>query len=139
MIKQDKELLLKDLCGRLPYGVRVLSNESHIIATLLRGGKYDDGETYFIVTHIGCALKIDEFKPYLRPMSSMTEEELQEYDTICTKLLNQYKDYPKNSLWVMTYTDSEMFDFFNANHFDYHRLIEKGLALEAPEGMYKIE
>ena len=46
MTPEDKELLLKDLCARLPYGVKIQSNESKITATLLRGGQYEDGEIY---------------------------------------------------------------------------------------------
>ena len=62
--------------------------------------------------------KVEILEPYLRPMSSMSEEEYQEfgYD-------------------VLRYTPRE-FDWLNAHHFDYRGLIEKGLALEAPEGMY---
>lgn len=112
MTQEEKQLLEKDLCARLPYGVKVLSNESRIICELLRGGKYDDGEIYFIVTKIGCALKADEFKPFLRPMSSMTNAERGRMHEDIT-------------------------DWLNTHHFDYRGLIGKGLAIEAPEGMYE--
>ncbi len=62
-----------------------------------------------------------EFKPYLRPMSSMTKEELKEYE-------NARDDW---------YDDLKTYDWLLAHHFDYRGLIEKGLALEAPERMYK--
>ena len=64
--------------------------------------------------------RIENVRLYLRPMSSMTEEEEIYYNTVYTTL----KFYKKE-------------DWLNAHHFDYRGLIEKGLALEAPEGMYK--
>ena len=135
MTNEDKQLLLSDLCARLPYDTWVDFVGITFLVTGYGHGRVSLLPSPFSSTVGPCPL-IEEVKPYLRPMSSMTEEELQEYDTICTKLLNQYKAYPKNSFWVMTFTDSEMFDFFNTHHFDYHGLIEKGLAIEAPEGMY---
>ena len=65
--------------------------------------------------------KVPEVKPYLRSMSSMTVLERQEYGLVlCGELsINQY-------------------DWLNAHHFDYRGAIEKGVALEAPEGMYNI-
>ena len=122
MTQEEKRLLLKDLCARLPYGVNVLTNESKTICRLLRGGEYEDGEKYFIATKIGCALKINEFKSFLRPMSSMTDEEKEYYNDIRRYLVRD---------------DWEVVDWLNAHHFDYRGLIEKGLALEAPEGMYE--
>ena len=64
-------------------------------------------------------------KPYLRPMSSMTEEEKLEY------VIAWDSRQP--------YLPTEAMDWLNEYHFDYRDLIEKGLALEAPEGMYKTE
>jgi hypothetical protein len=79
--------------------------------------------------------KLETVKPYLRPMSSMTEEEKEEYKTI--------------SIWgevresKVHYTDIcptiEGYDWLNAHHFDYRNLIKKGLALQAPEGMYSLK
>lgn len=70
-----------------------------------------------------------EFKPYLRPMSSMTEEEkeLMKGSVIC------FNELEGNS----TLFDEIGLDWLLAHHFDFRGLIEKGLALEAPEGMYK--
>ena len=65
-------------------------------------------------------------KPYLRPISSITEEE------------KEYFGIPFTSEGLVTLTDTvECMDWLNAHHFDYRGLIEKGLALEAPKGMYK--
>ena len=112
MTQEDKELLLKDLCARLPYGV--------IIEGLNGPVKLSDYYSRIDIT------KARLYKPYLRPMSSMTKEEVIEYLSACDK------DY-KDSLTTPRHSGA---DWLNAHHFDYRGLIEKGLALEAPEGMY---
>ena len=115
MIPEDKQLLLKDLCSRLPYDVKFQGEDSKIYTL--------DAANYF-------ALQVEDviFKPYLRPMSSMTEEEEDEL----------------NSARMGNY--GEDVDWLNAHHFDYRidpstgkTLIESGLAIKAPEDMYKTE
>ena len=76
--------------------------------------------------------KVDDIKPYLRPMSSMTEEEINEFILISDTVFWLGE---KRSTCILSL---EQMDWLNAHHFDYRRLIEKGLALEAPEGMYKM-
>ena len=124
MTQEEKELLLKDLCARLPYGVicnrlghnkKLLSISPYKVYCL----EFDKGE------YMPSEYKVEDIKPYLRPMSSMTEEEEKEYDTTFV----YYGDCPCYTI--------ETFDFLNKKHFDYRGLISKGLALEAPEGMYK--
>ena len=112
MTPEEKELLLKDLSARLPYGVIVYSLQIPYEQKLI--GYIPDIEKYSI-------------KPYLRPMSSMTEEEENELTGIA--VLGGYNSSVFNSFIVI--------DWLNAHHFDYRGLIEKGLALEAPKGMYK--
>ncbi len=122
MTQEEKELLLKDLCGRLPYGVHLFTNSKHHIRLLTISNDIDYNEQYWI----NGLYDVDEIKPYLRPMSSMTEEEKE-----------QTRD-----LWIDADTKIHairLIDFYNKNHFDYRGLIEKNLALEAPEGMYKTE
>jgi hypothetical protein len=130
MTQQDMDLLLRDLSARLPYGVKVNAQykdgdgwktEDRKIL-----GLYEDGQVYLdcIYTTIDC------IKPYLRPMSSMTEEERDEYHKACTEVL--LMRYRASSHYPVT-------DWLLAHHFDYRGLIEKELALEAPEGMYKNE
>lgn len=130
MTQEEKQLLLIDLCARLPYGVIChLSNKDagvSIIEKLELGGL-----EHFIVGSM-CV------KPYLRPMSSMTEEE-KEY------IKNRwcYNDWDidgPSSLWreKIDVEDAEgIIDYFNAHYLDYRGLIPMGLALEAPEEMYK--
>lgn len=108
----DKQLLLKDLCARLPYNV-ICCNTSLGCNTTLSCHLLEQ-----IITNGNIYIK-----PYLRPMSSMTEEEKE-----------QMRD-----LWIGADTKTHatrLIDFYNKQHFDYRGLIEKGLALEAPDGMY---
>ena len=140
MTKEDKELLLKDLCARLPYGIKVHFDccEPHIsevdeICNIIRTKEingheyYSQGVVIAEINSIDPFLPLDEIKPYLRPMSSMTEEEHMELKAV-------YDNGP-NGL----FDEYSHIDWLNAHHFDYRGLIEKGLALEAPEGMYNIK
>ncbi len=128
MTKEEKEILLKDLCARLAYGIaiyRISDNSTHRIQFS------DITENISQFSHFLEYSGIDNIKPYLRPMSSMTEEEENEYcgfsmesDFIYTGLA-----YDIPNIYVI--------DWLNAHHFDYRGLIERGLVLEAPEGMYE--
>ena len=120
MAQKDEQLLLKDLCARLSYGVKVQYNNEiyniDYISALYMEVKLDIPANYTI--------GIFEIKPYLRPMSSMTEEEKERYHELCDSYYGIYFD-SINSI-----------DWLNAHHFDYRGLIEKGLALKAPKGIY---
>ena len=136
MTQEDKELLLKDLSARLPYGVIL---DYSFIADNKKRIHTQRPLTY---RNIG-TIAIDEwhtneelFKPYLRPMSSMTEEEKEDWykeshvDYDC-----EFHPTPTLSLEYCHLST----DWLNAHFFDYRGLIEKGLALEALEGMYNIK
>ena len=133
MKQEDRELLFKDLSARLPYHVRV--------KVWLKDGTTEEG-VLDLEHNYGDVLrdafyynKIVDIKPYLRPMSSMTEEETKEYrKTQITKWVKSvdctnrgYYEH-KNTL--------KTFDWLLANRFDYRDLISTGLAIEASEGMY---
>lgn len=135
MTEKEIKLLLQDLSSRLRYGVR-LCMPGYLMSYKLLGMDggvlhidtpvYDEGDGYF-------ELDCFNIKPYLRPLSSMTEEEESE---IC-QLMKDYNLLPgANRAGVFC---GEIVDWLNAHHFDYRGLIEKGLAIEAPEGMYEIE
>ena len=121
MTQEDRALLLKDLCARLPYGVKV-SIRSDYTGTLetMELNCFHLDSTYSIEYRM--------LRPYLRPMSTMTEEEREEYTSIT---------HSQN--WLIIGEADKYVDWLNAHHFDYRGLIEKGLALEAPEDMYKTE
>lgn len=137
MTQEDKELLLKDLCARLPYHIRV--------KVWLKDGTTEEG-ALDLEHNYGDVLKdafyyneIVKIKPYLFPMSSMTDEQC--YKFYCGFVENEidYNDFKKyyfdSCSWdkVLTLISdcSDIIDWFNENHFDYRGLIEKGLAIDA--------
>ena len=153
MTLEEKQLLLKDLCARLQYGVKVsiiahnLDYEKDfgktIIAELvgIHTAKDDDGiiHTCFITCYDEFKTQgndIDTIKPYLRPMSSMTEKEKKEFQA-CHCVYELHPDF--QPMMCNLANELNMFDWLNTHHFDYRGLIWKGLALEAPDGMYKTE
>ena len=134
MTEQDKQLLIKDLSARLPYGVMIQIPELFYpqrkviekLVTISDLWHFNDDGVY-----------IENVKPYFRPMSSMTEEEIKMFQEYGVNLIKQHNfdDSPLSNFYVMSLS----LDWLNAHHFDYRGLIEKGLALEAPEGMYDIK
>lgn len=119
MTQENKELLLKDLYARLLYGIKFKADNEECIREI----HYIKDENVYIREYQNLPYWIESIKPYLRPISSMTEEEAIEYASEWDKRA-PYGVYPAC-------------DWLNVHHFDYRGLIEKGLALEAPEGMYK--
>lgn len=113
MTQEDKELLLEDLCAKLPYGVKGIIT-------------YNGDKNIFTVKGIFNILflsdteccKVEDFKPYLFPLSSMTEEE---------KLMYEGLMIGTDNISYML----DVIDWLNAHHFDYRGLIEKGLAIDA--------
>jgi len=124
MTEEERQLLFKDLCARLPYGVKV-KNKIGQIQTLSLGNAdlarlfYEDSS--IIIKNLSL--------PLLRPMSSMTEEEDEEYSK--TLYVTDYGNF------VTSEPTTRTFDWLNAHHFDYRDLISKGLALEAPKDIYE--
>jgi len=135
MTRKEKQLLIKDLYARVPYGVIVDYKENEFEAPHWKitaiypdtfdgrigydkrvGAGYESGSRPF---------KIGEVKPYLRPMSSMTSDERFEYDEL-QHFYTHGLDFNVDEV-----------DWLLSHHFDFRGLIEKGLALEAPDGMYK--
>lgn len=148
MTQEEKDLLLKDLCVRLPYGVKCYIPEADAVRTL-GTIQYDDEDTLFDFwneskTRFEHQLYVSEFKPYLFPMSSMTEEQKKEfihcagYDVEESVNGRHYEYYLKDYVGTpeTPLCNYDAIDWLNAHHFDYRGLIEKNLALEAPENMY---
>lgn len=128
MTQEEKQLLLKDLCARIPYHTLVQLNPGayNKPETCLLCGV--DGEEVYLNVDSD-PFRVDNIKPYLRPMSSMTKEEENEYDAFFNTDYG-YMDASKVF---------DVSDWMYAHHFDYRGLIEKGLALEAPPEMYNKE
>ena len=136
MNEEDKQLLLKDLCGRLPYGVICEDMEGktrplfgitptqHLIVTL---DNATDGTSGLKFCTIDCV------KPYLRPMSSITDKELIEFLGIRGKNLNseELRTFREGETAIVSILPSysRHIDWLNRNHFDYRGLIPKGLAI----------
>ena len=131
MTKEDKEILLKDLSARLPYGVKGKTLGSKTCVLLYIG---KDGSVTADTYH--CWLESKQFVPYLRPMSSMTEDEKYEYRHMLGATLNSEGE---SIMFVYEEDFSLIMDWLNKKMFDYRDLIEKGLALEAPKYTYDIE
>jgi hypothetical protein len=133
MTKEDKRLLLKDLCSRLPYQTYVEWDDGYALLSIDRfkdivSNKFGD----------------DWKRPYLRPLSDMTEEEEKELRKdynyhIYGDQIRLY--YHSEGYWDTdndTYSNDylDLFEWLMDHHFDFRGLIKKGLALVALEGMY---
>ena len=132
MTQEDKELLLKDICARLPYGVNILHEGWNFewddeLSTVEKVVGIDEDFIYtkVINTHNGEEYRDDKWpidtfddKLFLRPMSSMTEEEKLMYEGLMIGI--------DNISYML-----DVIDWLNSHHFDYRCLIEKGLAIDA--------
>jgi len=148
MTQSDKDLLLRDLCARLPYGVMVS----------VKGGEFNYYKYPYQLTAVSkfgldsfCKVyhpiytpldvpKVEDVKPYLRPISSMTEDEFLEYHSIKYNKVTYRHNYKRINVGkfynVGIIPIKDYLDWLNVHHFDYLDLIPNGLALEAPESMY---
>lgn len=157
MNKEEKELLLKDLCGRLPYKVKgrckwiapMTKSPENTVKVLdsrvLEAIQSIIDHGLAIINSGSNEITLDkyEFKPYLRPMSSMTEKEYEtfpipySFDSFSTwnnTILSNVIEGTQILIGIDEIT--EIIDWLNSHHFDYRGLIEMGLALEAPKEMY---
>ena len=148
MTKKEKQLLLADICARLPYGVKVCArfntgNRYTVDVTAISADR-DYIQIRQNDLHPYTGSSVEDIRPYLRSMSSMTEEEREEVE----ELIKSHKPSPDgiinnkgmdNLLFSVSSTSGYLTDWLNKKMFDYRGLIPMGLALEALEGMYKTE
>ena len=139
MTQEEKDLLLKDLCSRIPYGVKVqIDLQSDIYPPMIckvcniefveMGGSF-----------IGVEVLPDSYseyreflcKPYLFPLSSMTEEQKKEYTHIVNYISSDDTDNWKEGEFIYVEQLNQLMHFYHKNHFDYIGLIDKGLAINA--------
>ena len=127
MTEEEKRLLFQDLVARLPYTPMVnLRGKAGYDRKLVSVHRYTTQSEFEIVVnsdddeeYMPHNFEIDIVKPYLRPMTDMTENERWDYD------------YKREN-----HTEWEAYDYLNSIHIDYRGLIGRGLALPAPDGMY---
>lgn len=148
MTLEEKELVIKDLCCRLPYNVKIkrswiapmtgspeetITTFSSFDVEVLSSSIELNGADGFVTCEDGKTHTVRNYSclPYLRPLSSMTEDEYNELKEISS----YYGLAPLEDIhnWTPNYN---LIDWLNAHHFDYRGLIPMGLALEAKEGMY---
>ena len=138
MTQEDKQLLLKDLSARLPYGVKCIVTKSRTE----EGQKGDVGKIGWVsLEGVDCIgdrepffSEFGNFKPYLIPLSSMTEDQYIEF-IIISGWNCDITDIRRGKFPCISYIRLDCIyntiDWFNKNHFDYRGLIEKGLAIDA--------
>ena len=151
MTQEEKMLLIKDLSARLPYAVTVehTSGFRGTLHDIAIHHMYDDNDNVYDAICStdffgdGDSIYIEYFKPYLFPLSSMTEEQMEELKELCNMYTpdDDYHPYAYKGIEVLykhVLDDNYKFNFkidvidwFNKNHFDYRGLIPMGLAIDA--------
>lgn len=123
MTLEQKDLLLKDLCARLPYELKISVNDKvekvdgvNVLDNTIEYGSWLSSE-------------VEEVKPYLFPLSSMTEEQQKEYRKVCDLDMTILENRPMKGEPFPAMYNSQ--DWLDANHFDYRGLIPMGLAIDA--------
>lgn len=146
MTQENKELLIKDLCARLPYGVRCdINGEVDILDSICD----DDGYYFNFIGENKEGYTLDEVKPYLFPLSSMTWEQKEELFKLCEFCIQEDWEGKKSEVYAIEIAsrfdpaycynhdfnlwgvDMRAIDWLIKNHFDYRGLIEKGLSIDA--------
>ncbi len=154
MTQKDKQLLLKDLCARLPYGVlgqcEIDASYDTEVETIPQTHKFkavaygfnedklfvcpmieNQDELEIANEEIADGVYVFDFKPYLFPLSSMTEKQEKEYNMLRDFVYTHHYEYEDIVEDMGLYDNWKSIDYLNANHFDYRGLIEKGLAIDA--------
>lgn len=141
MTKEEKNLLLKDLCGRLPYGVEVQVDTYGTVYDARVEAVWSDGTVYVECDTSVDAVDIAEVKPYLFPLSALSVPEMNEIVemTNCNFPWDLLNEDGKLDWTVGGLVESELFsltleqidcisEWFKRNGYDYLGLLDKGLA-----------
>lgn len=131
MTQEDKDLLLKDLSARLPYGVKFMIDEIYLTEYMIKGGYGKTQELYGItyegnveLLNMDYHMPVESIKPYLFPISSMTEEQKEEYVSLQQRVIY-------NSKGVVNSDVMEYVNWCYKHHIDINGLIPMGLANDA--------
>ena len=127
MTQEEKDLVLIDVCGRLPYDIKIKDEYGDCIIVNIHNANIEH-----LIDRVVSGLD----KMVLRPLSSMTEEERKEYHNLCYEEEREEREFGEWVIRVYYHDTIESIDWLNAHHFDYRGLIPKGLALEATEDEY---
>ena len=127
MTQEDRELLIKDLSARLPYGVKA-EYKNEIFGIEYVSPMYEEVK---LDTHETWTVDVSEVKPYLFPLSSMTEEQKQEYTYIMNYISPDDTDNWKEGEFIYVEQFTQLMHFYHKNHLDYRGLITMGLATDA--------
>ena len=128
MTHEDKKLLSKDLCARLPYGLKVKCEKYSFPVTILYAGNDDEVK----LKETGSIEDICTIKPYLFPLSSMTDKQKVEYNSLRDLVPTEQQCEVGNILGDFEFVDNwSSIDYLNTNHFDFRGLIERELAIDA--------
>lgn len=123
MKQEHKELLLKDLCGRLPYGVKIKTSYNNIEKPIELKSVNPKGDTFTVggkfTTVSGLSLDLYDCKPYLFPLSSMTPKQKAELSMLVVEVESIFKSFLIEV------------EFYHKHHIDYRGLIPMGLAIDA--------
>ena len=130
MTQEQKELLLKDLCARLPYGVNMATSYGTGLLTSIRINDFDAKLVINTDPTLIRTFSVDDVKPYLFPPSSMTEEQKEELNDITNLDIEIAISHIKND--TPNYiTCLNRLNWLLKNHFDIYGLIPMGLANDA--------
>ena len=135
MTQKDKELLLKDICGRVPYGVKCKYNDGVIVNTLSVNFFYEQIEGWERYVNHTLKYDVEDIKPYLFPLSRLNNLTEEQRETLKVKCDWHDEEADAQSILVLYQKHfvmkTDVIDWLNENHFDYRGLIEKGIALDA--------
>lgn len=139
MTQEDKKLLLRDLCARLPYDLVIgISSETYMPVNIWKIDQFDCYKNTVSITCMPCCedkmVSIEDCKPYLFPLSSMTDTQREEYESLCIKEISECIDISGFYYTKDNYYDTvESIDYLYKNHIDIRGLIPKGLAIDCTE------
>ncbi len=136
MTKENKELVAIDVCGRINCNVVFSVGEYNYTVCGYMSTDTQPIKAYFFKdtdsdreNPIYIQFSLKYYKPYLRPLGSMTDEEREEF-----RLLGGVMSYnPVHNTYAMAAFSAAAYDWLNKNHFDFRRMIERGLAIEVTE------
>ena len=138
MTQEEKELLLKDLCARFPYGIKCIVTKSRTE----EGQEGDVGKIGWVCLEgVDCIndkkpffSEFGNFKPYLFPLSSMTDKQKVEYNSLRDLVPTEQQCEVGNLLGDFEFVDNwRSIDYLNSHYIDYRGLIKKGLAIDATD------